>query len=158
MKMVRDLMTRDVKCCSPDDNLACAAAMMWDNDCGVVPVVDTNDRVIGVVTDRDICMAVATQNRLAADITIKEVMTGRAATCLPEDDISAVLKTMRDNRVRRVPIVNHDGRLQGIVSLNDIILLADENKKGAQDIPYPEILRTLKAVCEHRVAAVVATA
>jgi CBS domain-containing protein len=84
---VRDLMTTDVKSCSSDTNLAAAASRMWEGDCGALPVVDDDGKFIGMITDRDICMAVATRPRLASDILVGEVTSGAIYVCHPTDEV-----------------------------------------------------------------------
>ena len=149
---VEEVMTRDVKSCAPDTDLAAAAKMMWDNDCGALPVVDGGDRSVGMITDRDIAIATATKGRLASEITVGEVMTGQTRTCAPDDDIQSALETMAGGRVRRLPVVNQKGHLQGILSINDLILLAGQTI-GATEAPgvtNDDVMNTLRALCEHR--------
>ncbi|MEW6735966.1 MAG: CBS domain-containing protein [Acidobacteriota bacterium] len=151
MKKVQDVMTRNVKPCWINDNLARAAAIMWENDCGVVPVVNDNGNVIGMITDRDICMAVALKNSAPTEIIVSDIMSTNVHACSLNDDVKDALKTMQNARVRRIPVVGDDGRLQGILSLNDIILQAEETRgRGVSDIPYENIVNTLKTICEHR--------
>ena len=146
---VQDIMTSDVQCCGPDTNLAAAAKRMWDSDCGALPVLNVQGQVMGMITDRDICMAVGTRNRAPSAITVFEVKPNpqELYTCAPEDDVHAALKTMREQGVRRLPVVNA-GKLRGILCLNEIALNAE--KWG--DISYEEVVDTVKAVCEHRLA------
>ena len=145
-----DIMTRDVKTCHPEASLAQVAALMWDYDCGAMPVVDDSNRVIGIITDRDIAIAAATKGRRATDISVGEVMSGNVYACARDEDIKSALKTMRRERVRRLPVIGSDGRLAGILSVNDIVLHAEEGKgKQAPEISYDDIVSTFKAVCEH---------
>src|SRR2546421_11976920 len=112
---VQDVMNEDVKCCGPDTNLASAAAVMWENDCGCLPVVTDGRNAIGVITDRDIAIALGTRNEQASEIPVKEVMTRELYTTFPDDDLDAALKIMRKGRVRRLPVVNTEGVLDGIL-------------------------------------------
>ena len=145
-----DVMTRNVKSCRPETNLSQAVALMWDYDFGVMPVVDDEDRVMGMITDRDIAIAAATKGRLATEITVGEVMSGNVYACALNEDVSSALKTMRREKVRRLPVVGRDGKLAGIVSINDIVLRAEEGRmKQAPEIPYEDVMSTFKAVCEH---------
>jgi CBS domain-containing protein len=144
---VRDLMTTDVKSCCSDTNLAAAASRMWEGDCGALPVVDDDGKFIGMITDRDICMAVATRPRLASDILVGEVTSGAIYVCHPTDEVQFALKTMRKEKVRRLPVVNDKGILQGILSTNDIILYTEE---GGDKGIHEDVLSTQKAICEHR--------
>ncbi len=149
---VKDVMTREVQSCGADTNLAEAAKMMWDSDCGVLPVLDREGKVIGIITDRDICMAVATKHKSAAEIAVWETISGKVYGCALYDDIKDALKTMEREQVRRLPVVNGDGLLQGILCMNDIVLHAEEAKgKKLPDLSYEDVMRTLKSICAHRV-------
>jgi CBS domain-containing protein len=147
---VEDIMTRNVKSCRPETNLSQVAALMWDYDFGAMPVVDDMNRVLGMITDRDIAIAAATKGRLATEINAGEVMAGNVYACALGEDISAALKTMRREKVRRLPVVGKDGKLAGILSINDIVLRVGEPKgRQAPEIPYEDVMSTFKAVCEH---------
>lgn len=148
---VQDVMTGGVKSCGPDTNLAAAAMIMWESDCGAVPVLDDAGKVIGMITDRDICMAAATKDRGASRIAVGEVITGSVFSCRPEDDLSAALKTMRNEQVRRLPVVGDDGGLRGVLSVNDVLLRAEAaGGKKTPALSYAEVVDTLKSICEHR--------
>lgn len=146
---VEDVMTKDVRICRLQTNLADAAMRMWRNDCGVLPVVADGEKVVGMITDRDICMAAATRHRDPVNIRVKEVMTGQVYGCSPDTDIREALKIMQQRQVRRLPIISAmDQRLCGILSMNDIVLKAQDNRRAklsAQDVE-----NTLKAICAHR--------
>lgn len=148
---VKDIMIHPVRSCGPETNLAAAAMMMWDSDCGVLPVVNFEGKVIGMITDRDVCMAAATRSRPAAEITVFETITGEVYACAPGDDVHAAMETMAKHQVRRLPVVDRDGRLAGLLSLNDIALHAGEAKGWrAPAITYEDLARTLKAIDAHR--------
>lgn len=148
---IRDLMTTNAITCSPETNLAMAAGLMWDNDCGLLPVTDGDEKVIGLVTDRDICIAVATRHRLASDIPVSEVISGQVHACAPQDEIKEVLQTMRQAKVRRLPVISEDGKLQGVVSISDIVLHAEKaHGKQTPKFSQQDAIGTLKAVCGHR--------
>ncbi|MCI0659553.1 MAG: CBS domain-containing protein [Acidobacteria bacterium] len=137
--------------CRPETNLAAVATIMWDGDCGVMPVVNEEGKVVGMITDRDISIALATKGRLASEIPVSEVITGKAYSCELDEDIKSALKTMRHERVRRLPVINDDGRLQGILCMNDVILRAEEARgKHVPEISYEDVMSTMKALCEHR--------
>lgn len=151
---VQEVMTRDVKTCGLDTNLAAASEMMWANDCGILPVVDDGRKVIGLITDRDICIAVGTKNRPASETVVGEVISGEVFACAPDDDVRAALGTIREAKVRRLPVVDRDGAIQGILSLNDVVLRAEKaNGKKAPDISYEDVVTACKAICEHRAEA-----
>jgi CBS domain-containing protein len=148
---VQEVMTSEVKSCRLETNLAEAATMMLDYDCGVLPVVNSENKVIGVITDRDVAIAVATKARLASEIPVSEVISKRVYFATLDEDVHAALKTMRHEKIRRLPIVNRDGMLQGILSLNDIVLRAEEEKgRRHPELTYEDAMSTVKAVCEHR--------
>jgi CBS domain-containing protein len=110
---VQDIMTRDVKFCGPDTNLAEATEILWRNNCGTLPVLDSGRELMGLVTDRDMCIALGTRNCRASDLAVREVAMKPVFTCGPNDDVHGALKTMRQHQVRRVPVVGEDGRLAG---------------------------------------------
>lgn len=148
---VQDVMTYDAQTCSPETNLSAAAMQMWRGDFGVMPVV-ASGKVVGVITDRDICMAAATKHRDAAKIRVKEVISGQVYGCSPDTDIREALKIMRKRQVRRLPIISAEDRsLCGILSLNDIALKAEDVEEA--ELSPQDVENTLKAICAHRSAA-----
>jgi CBS domain-containing protein len=149
---VQDIITSDVQCCGPDTNVAAAAKMMWDSDCGALPVLTVEGHVMGMITDRDICMATATKNKPASDITVWETVSGKVHSCRLSDDVHTALDIMKREKVRRLPVVDEDGVLQGIVAMNDFVLLAGEAKGAkAPAVSYEDVVRTMKAISAHRV-------
>ena len=144
---VKDLMTKDVKSCSEDTDLATVVKMMWDGDCGIVPVVDDDRHVIGVITDRDICIAAATRALDPASISVREVMSRDVATCAEDADPRSALEGLKNRRIRRLPVINRQNRLVGILSLNDLVTRT-ECRPGT-GIPGEEFLNTLRAICAH---------
>lgn len=117
---VADVMSSPACTCSAEDPLARAAQIMWERDCGAVPVVDKQGRAIAVVTDRDICMAAFTQGRLVSELRVDQAMSKLVYTCHPEDRLSTAERTMRVHQVRRLPVVDDAGRLLGVLSINDV--------------------------------------
>ena len=151
---VEDIMTRDVQCCGPDTNLAAAAKMMWDSDCGALPILNVQGQVMGVITDRDICMAASTKNRAPSAITAWETASGKAITCRLDDDIRTALDRMEQGKVRRLPVIDDDDVLQGILSMNDVVLAAGEHRgRSASEVSIEDVVRTLKSICAHRALA-----
>jgi CBS domain-containing protein len=145
---VQDVMTSQVKSCRPETNLAEAAAMMLDYDCGALPVVNDENKVIGMITDRDIAIAAATKARLASEIPVGEVISRKVFSAMLDEDIHAALKTMRHEKIRRLPIINRDGVLQGILSLNDIALRSEEERgRRHSDLTYENAMSAIKAIC-----------
>jgi CBS domain-containing protein len=141
---VKDLMTADPATCTPDTTVAEAAHLMWEQDCGILPVVD-DGMLVGVVTDRDMYIALATRNARASQLRIGAVASQNVATCVPEDDVHEALKTMKQLRVRRLPVVGFGNTVLGIVSINDILLRAGANAA----IRSEEVVETLQAICGH---------
>ncbi len=140
---VREIMTSAVKACGPETNLAEAVKLMWELDCGVLPVVTSDGKVFGMITDRDICVAIATRGQTADRMVVSDVTADKAYTCAPDDEATAALQTMKSQRVRRLPVVDVEGRLKGILSLNDVVTHA-----GAAS--STEIVSTMASICEHR--------
>lgn len=148
---VKEVMTSAASCCTPETSLATTAMMMWEHDCGVLPVVDDARKVIGVITDRDICMAAAMRPQPASEISVSEVISGEVYACRPETDVRDALKTMSQERVHRLPVIGAEGELEGILSINDIALEAKTtNGKESSDLSYADVVETYKAICAHR--------
>lgn len=118
--IVRDLMTKDCVSVSTDESLSAAAGKMWEKDCGALPVVQ-DGVVVGMVTDRDICMATWSRGLAPEAIPVVDAMSTKLVSCSSGDSIRQVEATMRSNQVRRLPVVDEQGHLQGIISLADIV-------------------------------------
>jgi CBS domain-containing protein len=144
---ITEIMTTDVRTCTPDTDLNLVAQIMLEEDCGLVPVVDRSGKTVGVVTDRDACMAVASHRRTLAHISAGEAMSHPVFGCFTEDTAKAALDTMAKHRVRRLPVLDHQGHLQGIVSMNDIVLAPRHRGAPTSD----DIVEAMKAICTHRV-------
>jgi len=125
---VFEVMTIDVGFCNLEDNLTKAAEIMWQKDCGIVPVVDAKKQVAGVITDRDICIATATRNRRTSSIKAADMDFRPVKMCAPEDDVKDALRRMRKYKIKRLCVTNQDKELVGIISLSDILLKAGEKK------------------------------
>jgi CBS domain-containing protein len=141
---VKELMTTDLKVCAPDTTVAQAAQLMWEGDCGILPVLDDGE-LAGVITDRDMYIALATQNARAAQLKVGALATKKVATCTPEDDVHAALATMKQARVRRLPVVGFGNTVLGLLSVNDILLAAGPDKAVRSE----EVVETLQAICGH---------
>jgi CBS domain-containing protein len=145
---VKDVMTKEVRTCGLDSDLSAVARTMWMRGCGVIPVVD-NGQVVGVITDRDICIATGSRNREPSMITVSEVMARRLYSCPPDVDIREALQVMREKQVRRLPVIDAEGKLCGILSLNDVAIKAREVANPAE-VSAEDIEQTLEAICRHR--------
>lgn len=147
---VKEIMTATVRSCDLNESLAEVAKTMWDNDCGILPVRKDGQDVVGVITDRDVCMGAAMRDAHPSSISVEEVITGNLYSVAPEDDVSSALELMRGHRVRRLPVIDAEGELKGILSMNDIVLNAKEtNAKKGNGLSYGDVVRTFQAICEH---------
>lgn len=143
---VRDVMSSPVETCQPTTDLAQVTHLMWDRDCGFMPVVDANGRVAGVITDRDICVATGTRRRLAEHIAAGQVMATDVAACLPDDSLDTALETMSTRQVRRLPVIDASGHLKGVIAMNDIVRVT--GKKGGPSATA--IVAALGRICTPR--------
>ena len=147
---IRELSPTYVASCRPEATLASAAALLDEHDCGILPVVDDAYRVIGVLTDRDICMALAAHPTTAARLSVREVMRTEVHVIGANDTPAQALRAMRTHHVHRLPITTSDGILEGILSLNDLALSAQEvHEDGRPGPTLTEVALTLKALCAH---------
>lgn len=157
---VGDLMTTDVKTCGSNDGLDVPARLMWANDCGSVPVVDENGHVLGMLTDRDICMAALTQGGPLTELRVSNAMASVVYSCVPEDLLATAEDLMGLHRIRRLPVITTDGRLVGILSLSDLAREASRqrSRKKKADVTVDGVSKTLAAVCERHDLISIATA
>jgi len=118
---VRDAMMKAPACCTPGINLGTAVEMLWKGNCGILPIVDEHDRVISVITDRDICIALGTRNRLPGEIAVRDVATRQPICCSSDDDVRSALAKMIEAQVRRLPVVTADGKLEGVIAMDDVV-------------------------------------
>lgn len=128
---VGEIMTRNPRSCRPEDTLAAAAMAMCEADCRFLPVVDEAGHPIAVVTDGDICLLGSTSHRRLSDMFVRDAMSGPPATCRSTDDVLDAVRVMRDRRIRHLPVVGSGEILEGVLSLTDIILKAEENGSPA---------------------------
>jgi CBS domain-containing protein len=143
---VSDLMSRQVASIRVTDHASAAARLMWDCDCGAVPVLDEDSRAVGIITDRDICMATLHQDRPASAIAIWEAMSKTLHSCAPDDNVGTAAELMRKYQIRRVPVLDKERRLVGILSLADVVR-ATEGRK------IDEVVATLANICTPRRAS-----
>jgi CBS domain-containing protein len=149
---VRDVMMRTPASCRPETNLGAAAEILWNRNCGFLPVVNAQGKVIGVLTDRDICIALGTRNRLPGEITVGEVISGKVFACRPDDDLRAALAIMGQEKVRRLPVISGDGKLEGILSMDDVVLHAEAGGPGRpSELSHEDVAITLKKLYQPQV-------
>ena len=116
---VHEIMTHDPACCNKEASAQDAAKLMVENDCGEIPVVDSEGGLVGVVTDRDICCRVVAEGK-SPDTRVEDIMTQSVVTVTPDTEVDACCSTMESNQVRRVPVIDDDGKCCGMVSQADI--------------------------------------
>jgi CBS domain-containing protein len=151
--IVADLMTRNAVSITPDSKLADAAQLMWQHDCGVLPVLEpATARVIGMLTDRDICMACWSRGRAPSDVFVSEAMSQNLVHCHPSETIERAEIIMHANQIRRLPVVDADERLLGILSLADIARATEAAPKlSAKDgLSTDKLTTTLAGICRIR--------
>jgi CBS domain-containing protein len=146
---VKEIMTSPVVTCTEASHLNDVARAMWDCDCGAVPIVDEGGRLCGILTDRDICMAAYTQGRPIQEIAVGSTMAKHVLVCHVDDSLDTAEQLMREGQVRRIPVIDNDGRPAGIVSLNDVTRAAGEQRRSTVD---REVVEIFAAVGEPRLA------
>lgn len=145
----QDLMSSPAITCHVDDPLSVAAARMWDADIGVLPVVDNDGKVTGMITDRDICMAAYTQGRALDESLVKSAMAKHLVSAGPDANVKDIEDLMAKHQVRRIPIVDDDGKPLGVVSMNDLAIESVQPDTAMKHGPS-KVAHTLAAVCQPR--------
>jgi CBS-domain-containing membrane protein len=148
---IEEIMTKSVATCRTQETLSVAAQKMWEHDCGVLPIVGDDGRLVGIITDRDICMSAWSKGRLLDALRVEEAMAKQVFSATPDQDINAAEKLMAEKQVRRLPIVDADNKPIGILSMNDI----------AREVTPPHgigdgisgAMQALAAICEPRTRA-----
>jgi CBS domain-containing protein len=138
---VSELMTKNAMTCRPDQPLHHAAQIMWDHDCGCVPVVDDFNTIQGMITDRDVCMAALMQGRSLSEIPIGSAMSRAIYGCAPSDDVDKAAELMRARQVRRVPVLDAEGHVLGVLSLGDFARALSSS--ATNGVTTPTVARTL---------------
>lgn len=159
---VEQLMTRAVKVCGEADTLNRAAHFMWESDCGCIPVIAANGdgRVVGMITDRDIAMAAYTQGKPLWAIAAGTAMARKVIVCHAGDGVGQAEALMRDNQVRRLPVLGENEHLVGIISLNDIAreALREAATDKHAEVTEAAVAETLATVCQPRASREIAVA
>jgi CBS domain-containing protein len=147
---IEQLMTESPKSCRPDDTLDEAVRLMLDADCGCLPVTadDGSRHLVGIITDRDICIAVERSGSTLKSLRVGWVMTSAIRACNPEDPLAEAEAIMREQSVRRLPVVDQSGHLIGLLSLTDLAReAARQSASRWKEITYAEVGRTLAEIC-----------
>ncbi len=149
-----DWMIRDVQTCRPETSMNDAAQLLWERDCGALPVVETEGKVVGMITDRDMCMAAYLQGKSLKELRVGDSMTRTVFSCQAADPIEEVIRRMSDEQVRRVPVLDARGKLVGILALNDLVrrmvTLSDERQRARL---VPRLMEAMASISETRAAS-----
>jgi CBS domain-containing protein len=141
---IKDVMSHPVVTCRTDMTLDAVVRLMSEYDCGVVPVVDDEGRLAGILTDRDICLAALRRAQPLQQIPVKDVMAPQVFSCRAEDLIESAERLMRDQHIRRVPVTDGAGHPVGVLAVDDLARMAAQAKKSSVD---REFVQTLAAIC-----------
>lgn len=154
---IENIMCSQVVSCAPGDSLNRAAQLMWEKDCGCLPVVDEEGSVVGVITDRDICMAAYTRGVSLHAASVASAMSHPVVICHADDSIAQVEQLMKNHRIRRIPVLDEMDMLVGMITVGDLARGAEAHGlRGA--ITAPGIARTLASICEPRHSSAAAAA
>ena len=150
MKVDR-IMEKQVVTCGPEDTLESAAMLMWNHSCGAIPIVGEDGHPMGMITDRDIAMASALQHKPLWQIKAQEVSNNRQIICC-ESGASAeeAVRKMGEHGVRRLLVVDGDGRIQGLLSIDDAICFAGQSAGEEGPLASEDVLSALKEVCQQQ--------
>jgi CBS domain-containing protein len=148
---VAEIMTQAVQICRPEDTLEDVAQLLWDHDCGCLPVVSGNGamRVVGLITDRDVCMCALFHKKPLADLDASEAMSKQVFACRPSNAVSVAEKLMGGARIRRLPVLDEEDRLVGMLSLADLACnAAQQARQPRPPLTETEVGDTLAAICQ----------
>ncbi len=147
MMKVSEVCTRNAFFCRPWSNLAEVGGWMWEHDCGALPVVDFEQRVVGILTDRDVAIALATRNVPASQLLVSEVCRWNASCCPADAPLSVGLERMKSERIRRLPVLDSQGQLVGVLSLSDLLRCAQPVRKARSvDLTLEDVAQALRAI------------
>jgi CBS domain-containing protein len=143
---VHELMSGGIETVQWDDSLASAARIMWERDCGAVPVVDAEGKLAGIVTDRDACMAAYTQGRTLDEIPVSVAASKLVFAVRPDDSLETAEDMMRRTQVRRLPVVDASSRVVGVLSLADLAVHVHQAGRKADGLSHESVAGTLAAI------------
>lgn len=142
---IRELMSSQAFACRPQDSLATAASLLWQHDCGILPVVDGQGRVGATITDRDVCMGAMMGGRKLDELPVADSMSRGVVSCTADEEVDDVARRMCEHQLHRLPVVDGYGKLAGMLTLNDLVTAGDHDAKvGAL------ARQILTATCRHR--------
>ena len=142
MKKCNEVMTKDPVCCLPGDLVIKAAQLMKSEHVGSIPVIENEQtkKLLGIITDRDLALKIVADKLEAASTKVEMVMTRKLVTCYADDDLQKVVDAMADNQLRRIPIVDENNKILGLIAQADVVTHFDHPKKAAEMVK--EISRT----------------
>lgn len=134
MKKCNEVMTKNPIYCLPNDAVARAAQLMKNENIGPIPVIENEQtkKLVGIVTDRDLALKVVADGRDPKSTKVEEVMTRKVVTCRPEDDLQKALDAMSEHQLRRIPVVDDDNKLVGIIAQADVATRVNQPQKTAE--------------------------
>lgn len=134
MKKCHEVMTKDPVCCLPNDSVAKAAELMKNENIGSILVIENeqSQTLVGIVTDRDLALKVVAGALDANSTTVETVMTQKVVTCHPDDDLQTALNAMSEHQLRRIPVVDNDNKILGIIAQADVATRVDEPEKTGE--------------------------
>lgn len=147
---IEDLMTTQVRVCGPNDSLSLAAQTMWEGDCGSLPVVDAHRRVVGMLTDRDVCMSAHLRGAPLWSLTVSDAMAKVVYACKQSDKLAAAADSMAEHQIRRLPVVDDEGKLVGLVTLTDLTHAATGKRKKKSSLSAKDVVALVSTVTRPR--------
>jgi len=152
---VQEVMRSAVRSITPVTDLATAGRIMAEIEGGILPVVGAHDCVVGVVTDRDICLALAARDRKPSEVQAVQIMSSELFSCSPDHDVRSALRWMAACKVRRLVVVDAERKLLGLLALDDVVLHSRALATAGFDGPFHvDIAETLHQICDHPTLAV----
>ena len=149
---VNDVMRREPNVATPGMSLERVGKLMGEADCGFLPVVVNGGNVVGVITDRDVCLALTTRGRHPGEVEVRQVMSGEVWSCRPQDEVAGALRLMADRKVHRLPVLDEHKRLVGVLSLDDVLVEARPHGEGGHP-SFEQVAATLQEICRHVIPA-----
>ena len=133
MKKSDEVMTKNPVCCVPNDMVAKVAELMKSKNVGSIPMIENEQtrRLVGIVTDRDLAMKIVAKGRVANSTKLEAVMTNKVVTCLADDNLHKAMNAMSEHQLRRIPVLDNNNRIVGIIAQADVATRVDQPEKTA---------------------------